>query len=372
MATNTTDNPTPQDNLQTGGSSGTDFLKAIQEKLLGQSGVISSTNSDLQTKLESAIQGVQTGADKSNQKIESEYGRERSYMEGTANESFLAGRAAGSGGVLNMAALRSLTETTDKSLKDLEQRKQELILTNDAAAATKISELQIKSLEFRQNAQQQVFSNLLGIANLGVQSAAEQRLAQQQTFTEKQAVSNIALQYGLKVLPGDTLDSVTSRAMVFASDEQKARLANLQSQTRKNNAEAAKALKGDAGGVTVGSLPTLVNQAILFEKAGKDINDPEYANLLGTITKAGQLDAFYKEKQKTQLAVDAAQKEAFEQKQNAASSPKSGGYEFNKKSGKIEQTVIDPFTGKKSFAPAKSDFQIDFSKLGKVKTKLTL
>ena len=32
-------------------------------------------------------------------------------------EAMTAGRAAGSGGILNMAALRSLTETTDKSLK---------------------------------------------------------------------------------------------------------------------------------------------------------------------------------------------------------------------------------------------------------------
>lgn len=310
MATDTTTNPTPQPNLQTGGNP-TDFMKAIQDKLLTQSGVISSTNSDLEAKLSSAITGIKNSTNLSNQKIESEFGRELGYRVEKAGEELTAGRTAGSGGILNMAALREFTATTDKSLKDLAQRKQELILANDSAGAAKISEMEIQAIDFRQKAQQSVFSNLLGIANLGIQSAQEVRLAKQQTFQEEQSMSTIALQYGITLKPGDTLQSVTTRAMPFASKEQQLSLAKLQSEINRNNADAAKALKGDASGVTDLSIPTLVNQALIFDAAGKTpTTDPEYANLIGTITKAGKIDQYYKSKQQTALAKIEAEKKA--------------------------------------------------------------
>lgn len=317
----------PQDNIQTDGKS-SDFMKAVQDKLLGQSGIISSTNSQLEDRLNSAISSVQTSADKSNEALKLDYGRQIGYAADAGAEGLIAGRAAGSGGVMNLAAYNALRDDTNKNLKDLEDRKQSLILQNNATAAGKISDLQIKALEFQQAAQQQTFTNLLGIANYGLNQEAAALAKTNQTFQQSQAMANIALQYGVKVNPGDTLNSVVNRAMPFASKEQQLNLAKLQAEINRANAEAAKALKGDTTGVTDLSIPTLVNQAVLFDAAGKNpVTDPEYANLIGTITKAGKLDSYYKEKQKLSLAKLEQEKRDVANMQNPQKQKKTSAFD---------------------------------------------
>lgn len=288
MATNTTTNPTPE--------SAPDFMTAIQDKLINQSGIISSTNSNLETRLKSAINGVQKSADNSNESLKLDYGRQIGYEQDKFMKNQIEGRAAGAGGLMNMAAYNALRDDTNKNLKDLEDRKQSLILQNDAAAASKIADLQFKALEFQQQAQQQTFSNLLGIANFGVQNQQEKRLAEQQTFSEKQAISTVALQYGLDVKPGDTIDTITSKAMVFASEEQKARLAKLQSETKYNNAQAAKIVAD--GGKSVVITPEITQklaarwQTLAAQGLSVDTSS-EMENILGKYAKAGKEAEFY-------------------------------------------------------------------------------
>jgi hypothetical protein len=289
MATNTSKNPTPEKTP--------DFMSTIQDKLLEQSSLVSSTNSNLESRLNTAISGVETSAEKSNKALESAYGRERAFQEGQGSlkiQDQLEGRT---GFATQMIALRNLVETTDKSLKDLEQRKNELILQNDANAAAKVSELQFKALEFQQQAQQQTFSNLLGMANFGISSAQEQRLTKAQTFTENKAMSDIALQYGIDLKPGDTIDTITSKAMVFASEEQKARLAKLQSEIKYNNAQTAKILNGD-GANKVNITPEITTKlaARWNELAAKGFTvdtSAEMENILGKYAKAGKEADFY-------------------------------------------------------------------------------
>lgn len=209
MASNTSTNPAPEDNLQTDNSG---FLKAIQDKLLGQSGAVSSTNSELQTKLESAIAGVSKSAESSNKALESQFGRELGYRQDIGQQAVTAGRAAGSGGILNLAALRELTQTTDKSLKDLEQRKQELILQNDAQAASKIAELQFSALEFKQRAEQQTFSNLLGLGNFNLSVAQEERASRAANEASKKILGDLISENPqAKILATDTLDEAYTK-----------------------------------------------------------------------------------------------------------------------------------------------------------------
>lgn len=307
MATDTTKTPKPQDNLQT------DFMSAIQDKLLGQSGIISSTNSKLETRLNNAISGVQESADTANKALNLDYGRQIGYAQDKFMSDQVEGRAAGAGGVINMAAYTALKDDTNKNLKDLEDRKQSLILQNDSAAASKIADLQFKALEFQQQAQQQTFSNLLGIANFGISSAQEKRLAETQTFQEKQAISNIALQYGLDVKPGDTIDTITSKAMVFASEEQKARLAKLQSEIKYTNAQTAHILAGDKEGATapITSQVTakLAQRWSELAATGQTVDtSAEMQNILGKYAKAGKEADFYDAVGK--LATDNAKQQA--------------------------------------------------------------
>lgn len=288
-------NNTSQTNIQTSGES-SDFMKVIQEKLLNQSGMVSSSTSELESKLSKAIAGYKSSTDLSNKAVESSYQREKSYMLEGANNEMIAGRAAGTGGLMNMAALRSLTETTDKSLKDLSMRKEELILQNNAEAAAKIADLEFKTLEFKQNAQQKVFENLLGLGNFGLQGQQEARMAKAQSFQERQAVSDIALNYGLKIEPGDTLDSITGKAMVFASEEQKLRLAKMRAEINYTNTQAAKISEGDnTAEITPAVTATLATRWNQLSAQGLTVDSSaEMSNILGKYAKAGKEDEFYK------------------------------------------------------------------------------
>lgn len=279
---NTSTNPTPQENLQT-----SDLMGAISSKLLNQSGIVSSTASTLDQRLGEAIAGVSRATSLSNQRVESEFGRELGYTMDKAQQDLTAGRSAGSGGVLNMGALRALTETTDKSLKDLDQRKQELILANDAAGASKIAELQFKQLEFQQAAQQQVFSNLLSMGNFTIQQASEERLRKQQSFAEQQATSSIALEYGLTLKPGETLEQVVSRAAPFASKEQQLRLAKMTSEVAANNAQVRKYLSEGATIVDANNLDVVANAALINPAVLSTIKD--FDQLSKVVVKVNEL-----------------------------------------------------------------------------------
>lgn len=273
--TNVNTNNTNNTNTNSSSSnSSSNLLSSIQSKLLEQSGIISSTNSNLEQRLNNAISGVRESATKSNQVVESQFGRELGYQLDKSNTDMINGRAAGAGGLMNMAALRELTQTTDKSLKDLEQRKNELILQNDSAAASKIADLQIKALEFQQNANQQVFQNLLGIADFGFKQSANELAKSNQVFQQNQAMSTIALKYGIPLNPGDTIESITTRAMPFASKEEALQLAKLQSEINKNNAEVTKTLREGISYVNDSNLDTVAQAAAINPAVLSTIKNP--------------------------------------------------------------------------------------------------
>ena len=146
MAEITTQTNTPEQIQTPAGSTSSDFMTKVQEQLLGQSQMVSSTTGSLEQKIQDAITSTQKGTEASKSAIQSAYDRQLSYDTQTAQESLTAGRAAGSGGIMNIGALRELTRTTDQHLKDLEQRKQELMLQADAAGYKQVSDLQIKAL----------------------------------------------------------------------------------------------------------------------------------------------------------------------------------------------------------------------------------
>lgn len=266
MTTNNQATTLPQD------TTNNDFMTKIQNQLLGQSGIISSSNTNLEDKLASAISGIKSSADSSNKVVQSQFEREAQGILETGNDAQLAGRAAGQGGIMNMAALRELTGTTDKNLKDLAQRKQELILQNNSQAASKVAEMEMAALKFKQEAEQQVFSNLLGMGNYANQVQSEQRLAKAQSFTEQQAVSSVALQYGLSVKPGDTLESIVSKAAPMASKEQQMKLAKMQSEINRSNAEIRKINAEGAG--SSNDIDIIAQAAFLNPAVLSTVKDP--------------------------------------------------------------------------------------------------
>lgn len=270
----------PGAQTQTGTPNGTqsDFMNQLQNTLLQQSGIVSSDNSQLEQKIQDAISGVKSGNDASAQALTLDYNRQIGQAQQAGAQQVTSAQEASRGYATNTAALKQLTDNTTKQVNDLEQRKQELILQGDASTASQVSALQVQAIQFHQQAQQQVFSNLLGLGNYAQNVAQTQNQAAQfqstLDFQNQQAISTIATKYGISVAPGETLQSITTKAMPYASAEEKGQLDQIQSQIRVNNANAAKALTdaNTGGPYNIDALAMAVNNGGAAVLAG--IKDP--------------------------------------------------------------------------------------------------
>lgn len=239
----------------------TDLMSTIQDKLLSTTDAISSSSSNLEKTITDAIAKTQESGTSSKAAASSAYDREIADTTAKANVAEQGFLESQRGFAVNNAALKDLRDNNAKSIRDLEDRKQQALLSADADTASKISGLIVQKYEFEQQAQQQVFSNLISLSNFGLQQKQEQRLAATETFNEDSAKSNIALKYGIEVKPGDTFQDVVNRAKPFASAEEKtqmdqatANLALTQANTKKALADATAALR-DSGknDVTLGT-----------------------------------------------------------------------------------------------------------------------
>lgn len=229
-----------------------DFISALQERLLSSAGAVSSVDTNLENSINQAISGIAQSGESSAKRIESQYGREIDYARQGQADTITQVQEKQRGYGVNVAALRQVVDSTDKSIRDLDQRKQEALLANDSATASKISELQIKAFEFKQKAMQDTFNNLLSVGNftLSQQQQAEQKrqFNQSLSFQEKSAMSALASQYGVPMREGDTLDTITARVAPFASEKQRLEIAKTKAEITRANAEAQRALRGDDAG----------------------------------------------------------------------------------------------------------------------------
>ena len=214
------------------------FLSALQSKLLNQADMVSSSSTNLESKITEAIGGIQKAGAASTAALESAGGREIAFQKEQFAQQKTGVLESQRGFATNTAALRALDERTEKSVRDLEQRKQELILQGESATASKISELQMKSIEFRQKAEQQSFSNLFNMGQFALNAQAEERAKSQfsqtielqkaqQAFDQSSKMATIQLEYGLKSVPGESLSSLITRAQPMADAKRRAELAKL-------------------------------------------------------------------------------------------------------------------------------------------------
>lgn len=230
------------------------FGQALLDRMMSMSPLVSSDNTSFETAISSSKQATEQGA----QLIESKGSREIS----AAREKFGAERTtlleSGRGFMVNTAALRQLDESTDKSIKDMEARKDELILQNNIAGANRISDLQVKSEEFRQNARQQSFENIFKMGQFAIGLKAEERAAEQfkdtmsfqretLKFNTENKMADIAAEWGVDILPGDTLASVVNKVKPFASAKRRGELAKLLKDTEvESDKVRSSTLLGDA------------------------------------------------------------------------------------------------------------------------------
>lgn len=246
-AYNASKNPTPTAPVSTNTAAApqSDFLNQLQEKLLSQSDIISSEPTAIESKINEAISGVKSGNEASAAAITSAAEREKAKIAETGARNLTGQLESQRGFAQNTALLDKIQKDTDSNLKDLEQRKQELILQGNATASKQIADLQLQAIQMRQQAQQQVFQNLLGLANFGMardNAAAEQyRFDKQFTYQERSDMAKVAAQYGLTMQPGDTLESLVTRAAPYANEKQKLELDVLRANIAESKAQTAKA-----------------------------------------------------------------------------------------------------------------------------------
>ena len=239
------------------------FTEELQKRLLSQSDMISSANTGLETKINEAIGGVEKANEYSRAAVTSSFDRQKGYQSEKDQGALTAVKERGVGVNTSDVAYKALAKEADMNLKDLEQRKQELILQGDSAAASKIADLQLQTLEFKTKAMQQTFTNLLGIGGFGLQVQSERRQQDAQDWNQSAAVKTLGLQYGVTVQPGDTLDTVAVKAGVVAGKKAQLEIEQMQSTIRKNNAEANKALKdGSINLANSGEVEGLMNLAL--------------------------------------------------------------------------------------------------------------
>ena len=225
-----------------------EFLKQLQDNLLKQgSQVSSSEESNIDKLIGGAISGLETGREAEAVGIKAGFGRQREEAARTGERTFVGARESSRniGAASQFAILSQIQESTDRSLKDLDAREREALASGSRETAAQIASLKVQQLQFRQQAQQDLFKNLLAGAQVEQGERGLKLQERQVSFSERQATANVGLQYGVTVGPNDTLETVVARAIPVASDMQKAQLAKLVAETKRANAEAAKALRGD-------------------------------------------------------------------------------------------------------------------------------
>lgn len=162
-----------------------DFIKTIQDRLLAQSDVVSSFNTQLEDSLKKQTASVTKGLDATKARLESQRQREVGYARDEQAAQVTTAIEGQRGYAVQMPALRRLVETTDKEIKDLDQRYQELILQGEANAADQVRQIQSDILRYRFDAQKEVFNNLLQLGNFKLAVMQEERLSQPETVSLK-------------------------------------------------------------------------------------------------------------------------------------------------------------------------------------------
>lgn len=245
-------------------------LEALTTRLTGQNqGVATSASSNLQNTIEQAVRETQQAGDATAMQIQSERQREVGFAQDRAAARFTGALESRRGFATQVAGLRELTETTEKSLRDLDARYKEAILMNDAQTAERVAGLRIKSLEFAVEQEQNFFRNMLTLAGLfqaeesqnlerARQASDERRFfagMQHEQFMldrrlreeERMVMAQVAGEHGVAIEPGDTLERVVGRVSPMVSQERALRLQGMLTEIQMNQARTKQALAGQAG-----------------------------------------------------------------------------------------------------------------------------
>ena len=162
-------------------------------------------------------------------RLQSERMREVSFARDRAGTTYTAALEGRTGYATQVAGLRELTDTTEKSIRDLDQRYQEAIMSNDANVSSQLAQLRVQKLDFLQKQEESFYNNLFQAAGLTLQQNAQKQAADQFSASYKldsirlglegekflqdrrDGIVSLASQFGITIEPNDTLESIANK-----------------------------------------------------------------------------------------------------------------------------------------------------------------
>ena len=222
-----------------------DTLSTIEERLLKQTEISTSADTDLDVFIKESVTAVEEATEKRETGIEASVERRRIAARKAGKTEVTSALESRRGFATNTAVIRDIRQRTQEELKDLDMREQEMLAMGASEDAAAIRQLKFQSLAFRQQSEQQAYSNLLSILSLQAGRKTEERLERAQTSQEEQAMANVALDYGVELYEDDTFESVVSRAKEVASDEKALTLDKLRQSIAESKARVADMGRGD-------------------------------------------------------------------------------------------------------------------------------
>jgi len=199
-----------------------EFIKAIQNQLLGQMDIVSSADTGIEQVANDSVKSLQDSQKAGASRIESDFDRKISNVRQSGADAFTTAQESQRGFAVNRIALQRLTESTDKQVKEYERMEQDALMQNNTQFASQISNIKFQAVQFQQQAQQQTFSNMMQVAGLGIQIRSEERAGQQftqnlklqrdQMESSKQSeMLGLAANAGIQLNPGETYESLSKR-----------------------------------------------------------------------------------------------------------------------------------------------------------------
>jgi hypothetical protein len=163
------------------------FMSDLQTKLAGATQIVSSSDAEIERGFTNAISQTERAGQASSRRIQSEFGRNLGYTRQEGERALGTMVESERGFATSRAAMIRLDSEIEREVKDLEQRKQEALLSNEAAVASRISDLQIQQLEFKSQMKQRYFDNLIQSSNFALSmQSMEQNQRQFQVTTAQQ------------------------------------------------------------------------------------------------------------------------------------------------------------------------------------------
>ena len=133
------------------------IIDALSKRVLGDNGMVTSDT----TSIDSALSDLRASNDATKAGIVATYNKNRQSLIQSGQQNVTSFQEASRGFAVNSAVLRQLNDETSKALGDLNTQEQIALSNADAATASKVADMKVQLMQFRNDTMQRQFTNAL-------------------------------------------------------------------------------------------------------------------------------------------------------------------------------------------------------------------